>query len=136
MASSQPDYHWQAVGTDFFELDKKYYLVVVDYFSCYPEVVKMSYTASACTIAVLKIFFAWYGISEIVRSDSLSIAIKNCSFCGNLSFSASPLFPLSNRQTERTVQTLKKMVTKSNDVSRSLLNYHSTPLSWCNLLPS
>ena len=34
------------------------------------------------------------------------------------------------------MQTLKKMLTKSNDVCRSLLNYRSTPLPWCNLSPA
>ena len=74
MASSLPDYPWQVVGTDFFELDKKHYLVVVDYFSRYPEVVKMNSTTSACTIActiaALKNIFARYGIPEIIRSDN------------------------------------------------------------------
>ena len=49
-------YPWQVVGTDFFELDRKQYLVVVDYFSRYPEIVKMNSITSACTIAALKTF--------------------------------------------------------------------------------
>ena len=78
MTSSLPNYPWQVVGTDFFELDKKYYLVVVDYFSCYPEVVKMSFNTSACSVAVLKNIFAWHGIPKIVRSDNgLSTALIN-----------------------------------------------------------
>ena len=33
-----PDYPWQVVGTDLFELEGKHYLLTVDYFSRYPEV--------------------------------------------------------------------------------------------------
>jgi len=69
MTPSLPDYPWQVVGTDFFELDKKHYLVVVDYFSHSPQVVKMSSTTSTCTVAALKNIIARYGIPEIVRSD-------------------------------------------------------------------
>ena len=70
MTPSLPDYPWQVVGTDFFELDKKHYLVVVDYISHFPEAMKMSSTTSTCTVAALKNVLARYGISEIVRSDN------------------------------------------------------------------
>jgi len=141
MASSLPDYPWQVVGTDFFELDKKHYLVVVDYFSRYPEVVKMNSTTSACTIAALKNIFAWYGIPETIRSNSgpQYNSQEFAAFAESYHFhhvTSSSLFPQSNGQAERTVQTLKKMFTKSNDVCRSLLIYRSTPLPWCNLSPA
>ena len=34
-----PDYPWQVAGTDLFELNQCHYLLVVDYFSRYPEVI-------------------------------------------------------------------------------------------------
>lgn len=33
-----PDYPWQVVGTDLFEIKGIHYLITVDYFSRYPEV--------------------------------------------------------------------------------------------------
>ena len=141
MASPLPNYPWQVVGTDFFELDKKHYLVVVDYFSRYPEIVKMSSTTSTCTIVALKNIFARYGIPEIVRSDNgpQYSSHEFTAFAKAYHFqhiTSGPLFPQSSGQAERTVQTLKKMLTKSDDVCRSLLNYRSTPLPWCNLSPA
>jgi hypothetical protein len=59
-------YPWQVVGTDVFELNKNDYLLVVDYFSRYPEVVKVTSTTSASIIAVLKSIFARHGIPEII----------------------------------------------------------------------
>ena len=49
---------------------------------------------------------------------------------------SSPLYPRSNGQAERTVQTLKKLLTESDDLYLALLNYRSTPLPWCNLSPA
>jgi len=39
IVSQLPEYQWKVIGTDLFELDKKHYLLVVNYFSRYPEVV-------------------------------------------------------------------------------------------------
>ena len=39
LPSTLPDYQWQVVGSDLFELQGKHYLLVVDYFSRYPEVI-------------------------------------------------------------------------------------------------
>ena len=65
-----PDYPWQVVGTDLFELKGVQYLPVVDYFSRYPEVTKLTSITSATTISVLKSIFSRYGIPEVLRSDN------------------------------------------------------------------
>ena len=52
-----PKYPWQVIGTDLFELNKNSYLLVVDYFSRYPAVVKLTSTTSASIISVLKSIF-------------------------------------------------------------------------------
>ena len=61
-----PDYPWQMVGMDLFEVN---YVLLVDYFSRYPEVIKLSVTTSAAVINVMKSIFARHGIPEVVRSD-------------------------------------------------------------------
>ena len=46
------------------------YLLVVDYFSRYPEIAKLSSTTSPATISVLKSIFARHGITETLWSDN------------------------------------------------------------------
>ena len=54
MASPLPDYPWQVVGSDLFTLKNTQYLLVVDYFSRYPEIVELSSTTSTDVITALK----------------------------------------------------------------------------------
>jgi transposase InsO family protein len=129
------------VGTDLFELNKNNYLLVVDYFSRYPEVVKVTSTTSASIIAVLKSIFARHGIPEIVRSDNgpQYSSAEFMSFASSYGFqhiTSSPKFPQSNGQAERCVQTVKNLLKKSDDPNVALLSYRSTPLSWCDLSPA
>ena len=136
-----PKYPWQVVGTDLFELNKSNYLLVVDYFSRYPEVIQLSSTTSASVISSLKSVFSRHGIPEIVRSDngpqySSSEFMSFASSYGFQHLTSSPKFPQSNGQAERSVQTVKALLKKSDDPYTSLLSYRTTPLSWCNLSPA
>ena len=79
------DYPWQLVGTGLFELDKCQYLLVVNYFSRYPEVVKLSSTTSSQVTASQKTIFARHGILETVCSDNGQGRRKH-SACGPASF--------------------------------------------------
>ena len=53
-----PNYLWQKVGADLFELEGIKYLLLVDYFSRYIEIVKRSSTTSGTIISVLKMVFS------------------------------------------------------------------------------
>ena len=65
-----PEYPWQKIGTDLFHFKNATYLLVVDYFSRYPEIQKLSTTTSHSIIEALKAMFAWFGIPETVSSDN------------------------------------------------------------------
>ena len=52
-----PSYPWEKVGADLFEFDKTSYLIVVDYFSRFPEVIKLTSTTSKSIITALKSIF-------------------------------------------------------------------------------
>lgn len=141
MTSTLPKYPWQVVGTDLFELNKTSYLLVVDYFSRYPEIVKMSSTTSASIISTLKSVFARHGVPEVVRSDNgpQYASTEFAAFASSYHFqhiTSSPKFPQSNGQAERSVQTVKNLLKKSKDPYLALLSYRATPLSWCDLSPS
>ena len=45
-----PSHPWERIGADLFELNKATYLIVIDYFSRYPEVVKLTSTTSKSVI--------------------------------------------------------------------------------------
>ena len=100
----------------------------------------MNSTTSTCTIAALKNIFARHGIPEIVRSDNGPQCSSHefSDFAKSYQFqhiTSSLLFPQSNGQVERSVQTVKKLLNKSEDICQALLSYRSTPLPWYNLSP-
>ena len=134
-------YPWQMVGTDLFELNKSNYLLVVDYFSRYPEVIKLGSTTSGSVISALKSIFSRHGIPEVVRSDNgpQYSSTEFSSFASSYGFqhvTSSPKYPQSNGQAERCVKTVKNLLRKSNDLCLALLSYRATPLSWCDFSPA
>jgi len=70
LTTKLPDYPWQVLGSDLFELKGDQYLLVTDYFSRYLEVVKLSSTTSSSIIRALKGIFSRFGIPEVLRSDN------------------------------------------------------------------
>ena len=141
MPSSLPDYPWQKIGTDLFTLDGTTYLLTTDYFSRYPEVIKLTTTTSASIIAALKSIFSRYGIPEKVVSDNgpQYSSQEFSDFAREYGFqhvTSSPHFPQSNGHSERAVQTVKKLLKGSEDPYMALLSYRSTPLPWCGYSPA
>ena len=61
---------WQPIHIDFFEKGKLNFLIVVDAYSKWLEVVPMVSITSLKTIEVLRSLFARYGIPEEVVSDN------------------------------------------------------------------
>ena len=136
-----PEYPWQKVSTDLFQLNKHIYLVVTDYYSRYPEVHKLKDTTSKGVIMCLKEIFGRWGIPEIIVSDNgpQYNSQEFSDFARAYEFkhvTSSPLYPQSNGHAERSVQTVKKLLRESEDPDLSLLVYRSTPLPWCNLSPA
>ena len=137
IATKLPEYPWQIVGTDLFEIKAVHYLLTVDYFSRYPEVLQLKSTTSTAVIAALKSVFARHGIPEVVRSDNgpQYSSQEFSRFAEAYEFShvtSSPRFPQSNGQAERMVQTVKRMLLRSSDLHLALLS----SLSWCDLSPT
>lgn len=135
-----PLYPWQKVETDLFQIGKQHYLIVVDYYSRFPEVIKLSTTTSQAVISALKPIFARYGIPETFYSENgpqyQSGEFKQ--FAKEYDFNrvtSSPHFPQSNGLAERTVQTVKKLL-QDSDPCLALFNFRATPLPWCRLCPS
>ncbi len=47
-----------------------------------------------------------------------------------------PHFSQSNGEAERIVQTIKRMLKRSDDEHLAILSYRATPMPWCGLSPS
>lgn len=127
-----PELPWQKVATDIMHFQNNSYLVVVDYFSRYIELAKLSSLSSACVIEHLKSIFARHGIPEVVRSDNNPFnSAEFHRFANQFQFdliTSSPRYPRSNGEAERAVQTVKNLLKKSQDPYLALLAYRSTPL--------
>ncbi len=134
MPSKLPERPWQKLGMDLFELKGKPYLLVVDYFSRYVEIVKLTSTTSSAIIDHLKSLFARHGIPETVRADN-GPQFKAASFArfadeyGFTRTTSSPHYQQSNGEAERLVQTVKNLLVKAEDPYLALLAYRATPLS-------
>ena len=115
-----PDYPWQMVGSDLFEMSGEHYLLVVDYFSRFPEIAKLTSTTSAAVITSLKSIVVQHGIPEVIRSDNgpqyesqqFSMFAESYGFQHSTS---SPRYLQSNGQAERMVKTMKQMLKQSSD---------------------
>ena len=136
-----PDYPWEKLATDLFHHNGTNYVLLVDYFSRYVEVQKLSNTTSAGVIAFLKAMFSRHGIPMTLMSDNgpqfSSKEFQDFSSTYHFNhITSSSHFPQSNGLAERTVRTVKKLLQGSKDPFLALLSYRTTSLPWCNLSPA
>lgn len=133
ITTETPDYPWQKVGIDLFEWKRESYLIVIDYYSRYIELVLLKKTSAAMVIDKLKSIFARHGIPEVVVSDNAQqFAGKEFkSFASRYGFqhrTSSPYYAQANGEAERAVQTAKALLKKADDPYLALLTYRATPL--------
>ena len=65
-----PTRPWESVSTDLFCLDGEDYLLIVDSYSHYIEIAKLSTTSSKAIVECTKSVFARHGIPTTVKSDN------------------------------------------------------------------
>jgi hypothetical protein len=132
-----PDYPFQKVGADLYEISGVHYLLAVDYFNKWPCAVSLKSITSAAVIAELKHFFIDFEVPEQLVSDKGKQfdSAEFRQFCSSLnirSTTSSPEYPRSNGLAERTVQTVKESFIKSQSEGKTLLDtlqvLRSTPL--------
>ena len=131
--SRLPQLPWQKVGTDLFEWNKSTYLLVVDYYSRWIEIARLSKLTSEEVIRHTRSIFARHGIPEVVISDngpqySAELYAKFAQQYGFKHITSSPHYPQGNGEAERAVKTVKGLLKKSGDHYLALLAYRSTPL--------
>ena len=125
---------WEIVGTDLFSFKGREYLVIVDYYSRYPEIALLKNSTSKEVIMHCKSIFSRHGIPLCVKSDNgpCYASAEFNEFAKSYGFShvtTCPRYPQSNGQAERAVQTIKNILQKADDPYLGLLEYRNTPLS-------
>uniref|UniRef100_A0A1I7T583 RNA-directed DNA polymerase n=1 Tax=Caenorhabditis tropicalis TaxID=1561998 RepID=A0A1I7T583_9PELO len=118
-----------------------YYLVIVDSFSKWPEILQTKVISSAATIQMLTHIFARYGNPTTLVSDNgtqftSDEFAKFCRIRGIKHLRSPPFHPQSNGQAERFVDTFKRALQKSKGEGTTqealqtfLMSYRSTPCS-------
>ncbi|KPJ13895.1 Retrotransposable element Tf2 155 kDa protein type 1 [Papilio machaon] len=138
-----PNRAWLKIGADSFHFQGEKYLIVVDYYSKFVEVVQVESLRSDVIVNHLKNIFSRFGIPETVMSDNgpefnskeFRLFAREWNF---KHITSSPRYPQSNGQVERTIQTIKNIMKKTRldktDFRLALLHYINTPIS--TTLPS
>ncbi|XP_023814982.1 uncharacterized protein K02A2.6-like [Oryzias latipes] len=137
VVSELPVAPWHKVGMDLFHLRGKDYLVVIDYYSNFPEMALLTNSSSNCVITHAKSIFARHGIPHIVISDNGPCFNSKewQQFAEQYDFkhiTSSPHYPQSNGQAEKGVHILKHLLKKAADSNSdpylALLSYRASPL--------
>ena len=124
---------------DILEYSGRHYLVVVDEYSRWLEIIHMRNISSQVVIMELKNLFARWGVPEKVTSDNGSqfTSTEFHEFANDYGFktvTTSPYHPQGNGRAENAVK-LAKHILKQNDVFKALMIYRSTPNTVTNFSP-
>lgn len=135
-----PSRPWKKLGIDLMEFKNKPYLIIVDYYSRWLEVILLHNTTSQTVINKLGSVFATHGLPDIVRCDNgpqfTSKEFK--SFAKEMDFTvitSSPNFAQSNGQAESGVKIAKKLLSQQN-FCLALMNYRASPHSSIQISPA
>ena len=146
---SWPTRPWERIHIDFAgPFMNKSFLIVVDAYSKWAEVIEMSQTTAARTISALRQVFSSLGIPEQIVSDNgpQFISSEFAEFAklnGIKHIRISPYHPATNGEAERFVRTFKEAMkagkndglTLSHRLAGFLLTYRTTPHSTTGISP-
>ena len=71
-----PNRPWEKLGADYFTFAGKDYLLVVDYYSKYPEVVCMNSKTAEATVKQMTQIFSRHGIPNVLVADNMPFNSK------------------------------------------------------------
>lgn len=141
-----PELPWNKLGMDIMEFQNMAYLVVVvvDFYSHYPEIRLIPQKRAEDVVEAFKSIFAVHGVPTTIIADNMPFSSELMQqFAKRWSFSivtSSPYYPRSNGMAERYVQTiklfLKKAADSGGDIYESLLAYRQTPVTGLPFSPA
>ena len=92
---------WSKLGADIITYDGNDYLLIVDYFSKYPEVTCLKSKTAKEIVQKLKNVFSRHGIPDVFMSDNMPFAsMEMKQFASEWCFelvTSSPTYPRSNK---------------------------------------
>ena len=140
MPTTLPGGTWQMIAVDICEHNKSNYLVMVDYYSRYFEVLYLPDIRSKTVINKMKSVFSKYGIPYECRTDGGKqfVCKEFAEFSSNYDFIhsvSSPYFSQSNGEAEAAVKIAKRCL-KQEDPFIALMLYRSTPHSATGVTPA
>ena len=130
-----PERPWEIIATDLFQWDGKDYVLLVDYYSRYIEIRMLENTTSTTMIHHIKSIFSRHGIPSMIISDNgpQYTAKEFQKFTKEWRIrhvTASPYHPQANGLAEKSVQTVKRILSKAKadgqDLYLCLLEYRNT----------
>ena len=136
---------WNKIGMDLFEIERRNYLVVVDYFSSFIEVDHLPTISCQAVIKVLQKQFARFGIPSCVVSDNGTQFTagefeKFMNKYGIMHVTSSPGHQQANGKAEAAVKLVKNIMKKAakdnTDIYDALLELRNTPRQDTNLSPA
>ncbi|PIO68749.1 integrase core domain protein [Teladorsagia circumcincta] len=110
---------WARVHADFAgPLEGNFYLVIVDAYSKWPEIIQKNSITTSATIKVLTKVFAQFGNPQTLITDNgtqftSTTFVNFCRRRGIKHVRSPPFHPQSNGQAERFVDTFKRGLAKS-----------------------
>ncbi|XGW17401.1 hypothetical protein V3C99_002198 [Haemonchus contortus] len=134
----RPDSPWTGIHIDFAGPHEGIsYLVIVDAFSKWPEVIPMTSTTTTATLRELNRLFAQFGFPHVIVSDNgtqfTSAEFQNfCRHRGIEHVRSPPFHPQSNGQVERFVDTFKRSLLKMKNHGPTLDALHTFLFTYRN----
>ncbi|XP_053373930.1 uncharacterized protein K02A2.6-like [Mercenaria mercenaria] len=132
IATPFPDRCWSKLGSDLFQWRGCTYLLVIDYYSRYIEIAKLSSLSSATVVAHLKSILSRHGLCDIIVTDggpqyASDTFNKFCADYGIEHITSSPRYPMGNSEAERAVQTVKRPLNACDDPYLAMLQNGLSP---------
>lgn len=139
-----PNRRFAKVGTDILDFSGKFFLVIIDYFSHWLEILPLKDKTSKSVINAYQEVFTRFGFPEEIIADNNPFNSFECHQyykSKDIVFtSSSPHYSRSNGMAEKAVHISKMILKKAYndcvDYRDYLLNYNNTPLTGLEVSPS